>query len=274
MWIYKVPNSYFRFSIMEFHHYIIAIAAGFMAGIINTLAGSGSLFTLPVLLFLGLSPHHANGTNRVGILAQTLVGAITLYRRGNVKIGNDVYFIIPTVLGSILGAIIAVGIDEETLRITIGVVMLFLLVIILARYNELLRPADGELTRTKTVAAYPLLFVIGVYGGFIQLGVGIFTLAALLLVLNFTFRHANALKNIMNFFLTLPAFIIFAWNGHVVWEIGCVVAIGQTFGAWVAARYATQSATASTWIRRLLVVMTLITTLELFGVFDHLRESF
>ena len=259
---------------MELHQYIIAIVAGFMAGVINTLAGSGSLFTLPVLLFLGLSPHHANGTNRVGILAQTLVGAITLYRRGKVKLGNDVYYIIPTVLGSILGAIIAVGIDEESLRITIGVVMLLLLVVILSRYNELLRPADGELTLTKQVASYPLLFVIGVYGGFIQLGVGIFTLAALLLVLNFTFQHANALKNLMNFFLTLPAFVIFAWNGHIVWEIGIVIATGQTFGAWVAARYASENKSAEVWIRRLLILMTVFTILELFGLNDRLRGLF
>jgi len=257
---------------MEPYHYIIAISAGFFAGIINTLAGSGSLFTLPVLLFLGLSPHHANGTNRVGILAQTLVGAITLYKRGSVQIGNDFYYIIPTVLGSALGAFIAVGIPEEALRITIGIVMLMLLVVMLSRYNNLLRPADGELTAAKKVAAYPLLFVIGVYGGFIQLGVGIFTLAALLLVLNFTFQHANALKNIMNFFLTLPAFLIFAWNGHINWEIGGIIAIGQTTGAWVAARYAADNHRAAFWIRRLLIVMALFTTLELFGVFKWLKN--
>jgi uncharacterized protein len=259
---------------MEAYHYIIAIAAGFFAGIINTLAGSGSLFTLPMLLFLGLSPHHANGTNRVGILAQTFVGAITLYRRGSVKIGNDFYYIIPTVIGSACGALLAVGIDEEILRMTIGVVMLMLLIIILSRYNELLRPSDGILTPFKKTAAYPVLFVIGFYGGFIQLGVGIFTLAALLLVLNFTFQHANALKNIMNFFLTLPAFLIFAWNGQIDWMIGGTVAIGQTFGAWVAARYAADNQQAASWIRVLLVIMAFITTLELFGVFKWMKAFF
>jgi uncharacterized membrane protein YfcA len=82
-------------------------------------------------------------------------------------------------------------------------------------------------------------------------------------MLNLTFQHANALKNIMNFFLTLPAFLIFAWKGHIVWEVGAVVAIGQTIGAWVAARYATENKSASLWIRRLLVVMTLFTALKL-----------
>jgi len=208
----------------------------------------------------------ANGTNRVGILTQTFVGAITLYRKGNIKIGTDFYYIIPTVLGSALGAFVALEIPEATMRITIGVVMVIMLGVILFNYSDLLRPSDVPVSGIKQIAAYPLLFVIGVYGGFIQLGVGIFTLAALLLVLNFTFQHANALKNSMNFFLTLPAFLIFAWKGQIHWEIGAIIAIGQTTGAWVAARYAADNKSANIWIRRLLVIMTLFSALKLFNV--------
>ncbi|MFM7078888.1 MAG: sulfite exporter TauE/SafE family protein, partial [Bacteroidota bacterium] len=112
--------------------------------------------------------------------------------------------------------------------------------------------------------------VIGTYGGFIQLGVGIFTLAALVLYLNMTLKHANALKNMMNFFLTVPAFLIFAWKGQIVWEIGLVIAAGQAVGAFVAARYALNSSTAQIWIRRLLVVMMVTTAVKLFGLADWL----
>ncbi|MBL0341888.1 MAG: sulfite exporter TauE/SafE family protein [Bacteroidetes bacterium] len=251
---------------METWQYILAIAAGFVAGIINTLAGSGSLFTLPLLLFLGLPANLANGTNRVGILTQTLVGAITLYKKGTYKIGKDFYYIIPTVIGSALGAYIATTTPESILKITIGSAMLFLLVVLLINYTSLLREVDAPISTLKKYSASPLLFIIGIYGGFIQLGVGIFTLAALLLVLNLTFMHANALKNIMNFFLTIPAFLIFAYNDQINWKLGCVIAIGQTIGAWVAARYASESKNASIWIRRLLVVMTLVTALKLFEI--------
>ncbi len=216
---------------------------------------------------MGLTPHMANGTNRVGILAQTLVGAITLYRKGNVRIGNDFYYIIPTVVGSAIGAWIALEISNEAMRLSIGIIMLLLLGVLLFNYNDLVRPSDEPLTRKKIIIIYPLLFSIGIYGGFIQLGVGIFTLAALLLVLNMTFQHANALKNIMNFFLTLPAFLIFAWNGQIQWEIGIVIACGQTLGAWLAAKYASENSSATIWIRRLIVIMTLITALKLLNVF-------
>lgn len=259
-------HNYFIIATLESTDFVIAIAAGFLAGIVNTLAGSGSLITLPMFLFMGLTPHMANGTNRVGILTQTFTGALTLYRKGHIKMGKDAWYIIPTVTGSAAGAYIAVGIPDETMRFVIGIVMLLLLVLILFNYSDLLRPSEVPVTKAKQMAAYPLLFVIGIYGGFIQLGVGIFTLAAFLIVLNMTFQHANALKNILNFFLTLPAFLIFAINGQINWELGGVVAIGQTAGAWVAANYASENKNASLWIRRLLVVMTLLTALKLFRV--------
>lgn len=259
---------------MEPLHFVVAIVAGFLAGIINTLAGSGSLFTLPVLLFLGLSPHVANGTNRVGILLQTLVGAFTLYKRTRYKIGKDAFYIIPTVLGSIVGALIAVNIPENTLRTTIGIVMIVLLVIMGFNYNDLLRDKDAHLSKAQRWIAYPLLFAIGIYGGFIQLGVGIFTLTALVLVINLTFRHANALKNLMNFFLTLPAFLIFAFNNQIEWETGFTIAVGQATGAWFAARFAASHHLAGIWIRRLLIVMTVYTAYELLNVKTIVQNLF
>ncbi len=259
---------------MQPEYLAIAIAAGFMSGVINTLAGSGSVFTLPVLLFIGLPAHVANGTNRVGILLQTLVGCVMLYVKGGMRLKNDLKHILPTVMGSAFGAWLAVDIEKDYLELTIAIVMLALLVITLFRYSEMLRETDAPLSKLREIGGYPLLFVIGAYGGFIQLGVGIFTLAALVLFLNMTMKHANALKNMMNFFLTVPAFLIFAWNGQIVWEIGLVVAFGQAIGAFVAARYALKSDAAQIWIRRLLIVMMVVTSAKLFGFTDMLIALF
>lgn len=232
------------------------------------------MFTLPVLLFMGLPPHVANGTNRVGILLQTFVGSVMLYAKGGMRLRNDFKHILPTVLGSAFGAWLAVDIEKEYLELTIAVVMLVLLVVTLSRYSDMLRETDAPLSKLREIGGYPLLFIIGAYGGFIQLGVGIFTLAALVLFLNMTLKHANALKNMMNFFLTVPAFLIFAWNEQIVWEIGLVVAVGQAAGAFVAARYALQSDAAQIWIRRLLIVMMLVTSAKLFGLTEAVVELF
>jgi hypothetical protein len=251
---------------METVHYAVALAAGFAAGIINTLAGSGSIFTLPALLFLGLPPHIANGTNRVGILLQTLVGAVTLYRKGGFRFGRDIYYVLPVMAGSGLGAFIATGVDENALRTTIAVVMLLLLLILLFNYTGIIRKSDPNPSIKHQAVAFPLLFVVGFYGGFIQLGVGIFLLSVLLLLLKYTPSHGNAIKNSLNFFLTVPAFLVFAGKGHIQWETGLVVAAGQVTGAYLAARFATSYPQAPLWIRGLLIVMTAVTSLKLFGI--------
>jgi uncharacterized protein len=251
---------------LEPWHYFLAIIAGFVAGIINTLAGSGSLFTLPFLLFMGLPAQIANGTNRVGILLQTLVGASRLYRKSDNNLKHDLRYILPCAAGSAVGALIAVSISEDAMRITIGVVMLLLLLVMLSNYNSLLKENDQPIPAHRKNIGMLLLFIIGIYGGFIQLGVGIFLLSLLLLYLQFTFKHANALKNSINFFLTVPAFIIFAINDQVNWELGGILAIGQMSGAWVASGFAAENKQANLWIRRLLVAMTLFSALKLLHV--------
>ncbi len=215
---------------------------------------------------MGLPAQIANGTNRVGILLQTLVGASRLYRKSDNNLKQDLRYILPCAAGSAVGALIAVSISEDAMRITIGVVMLLLLFVLLSNYNSLLKENDQPIPAHRKNTGMLLLFIIGIYGGFIQLGVGIFLLSLLLLYLQFTFKHANALKNSINFFLTVPAFIIFAINDQINWELGGILAIGQMSGAWVASGFAAENKQANLWIRRLLVAMTLFSALKLLHV--------
>ena len=100
---------------MEWYVWVLTILGGFAAGFINTLAGSGSLITLPILIFLGLPANVANGTNRVGALLQTVVSVITFKRRGNFDLKGSQWLIFPAVLGSIPGALIAVDLNDDPL---------------------------------------------------------------------------------------------------------------------------------------------------------------
>jgi uncharacterized membrane protein YfcA len=248
---------------METNEILISLIAGFLAGVVNTLAGSGSLFTLPVLLFMGMPAHFANGTNRVGILTQTAVGAYVLRKRTGIKMKEDQWMILPVVAGSVAGALIAVEINEKALKYTIGGVMIILMVLTLMNYDKLLREHSETNHRPNNFLVAILLFAIGVYGGFIQAGVGILLLSLMLLLLRFNMNHANALKNLINFYITIPAFLIFAWHGHILWEIGLVIAVGQTSGAWIAARYAAGNKKAARWVRLLLLVMMAYSIFEL-----------
>ena len=144
--------------------------------------------------------------------------------------------------------------------------MLLMLIIIFFNFSNLLQNSlNGEPSAPGWVI-WMLLFVIGIYGGFIQLGIRIFLLSALILIINMSFNHANALKNLMNFFLTIPAFIIFAIHGQVKWEYGLILASGQMTGAWLAAKFSLEFKESGAWIRWLLILMTIITSIELLGV--------
>ncbi|MBM3421054.1 MAG: sulfite exporter TauE/SafE family protein, partial [Bacteroidetes bacterium] len=92
---------------MEWYIYLILVLAGIIAGFVNTLAGSGSLLTLPLLMFIGLPPTVANATNRIGVLVQSAVSSASFRHQKTFRFRESVWFVVPSVLGSILGAGIA-----------------------------------------------------------------------------------------------------------------------------------------------------------------------
>jgi uncharacterized membrane protein YfcA len=225
---------------------------GFIAGFINTLAGSGSLITLPVLILLGLPAGVANGTNRVGILIQNVVAVATFWRHGKYAGQKPTPLIIPSVLGAILGAQLAVNLDETLLRRTIAGLMLFMLLLVIMRPRRWLEIHEGE-----SVLPYPwrfvIFFAVGAYGGFIQAGVGFFLLAGLVLGSGYSLVGSNAIKNLIVFFFTIAAFAVFIWNDQVRWGPGLLLATGNAAGAWVAARMAI--ARGAAFVRWALIVI-------------------
>lgn len=212
------------------------IVAGFACGFINTLAGSGSLITLPLLIFLGLDANVANGTNRVAILLQNVVGVSSFKHEKLLSLKGAVILAIPAVLGSIIGAQIAVSIDEQTMRRVIGGLMVLMFFVILIRPKRWLQGREDLQDRRKSILALVTFFFIGMYGGFIQAGVGIFLLAGLVLGAGYDLVRANAVKVFIILVFTAFALIIFVANDQVRWTIGLILAIGNMLGAWVAVR--------------------------------------
>ncbi len=224
---------------MDGNHLLLAAVpiVGFAAGFINTLAGSGSLITLPVLILLGLPANVANGTNRVGVLVQNMVAVDTFRRHGALDPGSSLKLLVPTVLGSIAGAALAVDLDETVLRRTIGVLLLVMLAIMLARPARFIASREAPRPATPWVQM-PVFFAIGVYGGFIQAGVGFFLLAGYVLGAGVDIVRANVMKNLTVLVFTAAALAVFVANDQVDWGLGAALALGQAAGAWTAARMA------------------------------------
>jgi len=244
--------------------YLLAIVAGAAAGFINTLAGSGSLITLPMLIFLGLPANVANGTNRVGVLLQTVVATAGFQRRGVVDWPAGLILAIPATLGSIVGARIAVDIDEATFRIVIGVVMLIMLGVIILRPQRWLEGSPDVLLRRPGFLQVVIFFLIGVYGGFIQAGVGIFLLAGLVLGAGYDLVRANAIKSLIVLVFTVAALGVFLVNDQVNWGLGLLVAIGQMAGGWIGANFAVDK--GAVWVRRILIVVVAVAAVRLLGL--------
>jgi hypothetical protein len=256
--------------IVDWYSYPLLLVAGFVSGFVNTLAGSGSAVTLPVLIFLGLPAHIANGTNRVAIVLQNVSGVWTFRQRGALDLRGAMWLSVPAVLGSALGAQVSLRLDEATMRQVIGVVMLMMCVIILLRPSRWLHGAVESMATHPNWKHMLLFFLIGMYGGFIQVGVGIFLLAGLVLGIGYDVVRANAVKVAVVLAFTLVALAVFVLNGRVQWREGLILAVGSMAGAWVGARFAVEK--GALWVRRLLIAIVLFSAAHLLGVSELLAR--
>ncbi|MCP4421505.1 MAG: sulfite exporter TauE/SafE family protein [Chloroflexi bacterium] len=255
---------------MTWYIYLAVLAAGFAAGFINTLAGSGSLITLPLLIFLGIPATVANGTNRVGVLFQNIVSVASFRRQQVLDVRGGLILSLPAIIGSIIGANIAVGLDETLMRQAIGVLMVIMLGIILLRPKRWLQGELEKMEKRPSFLQLVIFFFIGMYGGFLQAGVGIFLLAGLVLGIGYDLVRANAVKVLIVLAFTISALIVFMLNDQVLWGMGLLLAVGNSLGAWAAARMAVER--GANFVRWLLIGVVTISAANLLGVFHWIGQ--
>jgi hypothetical protein len=208
------------------------LAGGLFAGVVNTLAGGGSLLTVPLLVLLGLPGSVANGTNRVGVLIQSLVATSRFHQSGRLELRALLPVLAPVLAGSLLGASAISRVADATFERLFGVVMLLLLVPTLRRTRSTL-PGPG-FGRAGSALVF---FGLGVYGGAIQAGVGI-PLVFALVHAGHELVRANALKVAVIASLTATAIPVFALGGQIDWPPALVLGAGFAVGAELGVRLA------------------------------------
>lgn len=212
----------------------LLVGGGLLAGVVNTLAGGGSLLTVPLLVMVGLPGTLANGTNRVGILIQNGVASWGFWAQGVGDLRRSLPVILPVAAGAVVGAAVASRLPDAVFERAFGVVMLLLLVPILRGVRQ---------PRAAPTADHPgwlraLVFVaIGLYGGAFQAGVGLLLIAALSFG-GIDLVRANSIKVMVNFCFTLLAVPIFIAAGQVSWPEALVLGIGFAAGGALGARLA------------------------------------
>lgn len=231
--------------------YPLLVLAGFAAGFINTLAGAGSVISLFVLNLAGLPLDVANGTNRVAIFCQTGLAVGRFKKQGRLEIRPHLGIILPAVAGGILGALLAGQVSSLVLRRSIGVCMALTLIPLLLNPTRWLQGSAQQEHKKAGPVQMISFFLIGIYGGYVQLGVGVFLLTALVLAAGLDLVRGNAVKVLIAFCYIIPALAIFVMNDLVRWDLGLTLAAGNMLGAWTATHEAAKR--GAPFIRRLLI---------------------
>ncbi|MDO6516937.1 sulfite exporter TauE/SafE family protein [Zobellia uliginosa] len=245
----------------EWYHYALLIGVGFVVGFINTVAGGGSLLTLPVLIFLGLPPAIANGTNRVAVVVQTALATAGFKSKGVSTYPFNAYLGVAAFLGAIIGAYIAVDIKGETFNRILAAIMLVVVLIIIFKPDVRISDFEEKLSGKPFYIAIIAFFFFGIYGGFINAGLGFIIILFLHYVNHMTLVRANATKVAVVFIYTLSALAVFVLNDKVNWKIGLILAIGNGSGAWVASRFSVKRGDG--FIKGFLVVMVVAMSIKL-----------
>ncbi len=209
----------------------ILATAGVLATIVNVLAGGGGMIVLPALMALGLPADVANGTYRLGVVTQSIAGTAALSRAGKLETTSIVPILIPTISGAVVGALLATWIPRELLKPILLVTMIIMAALIAFRRQTLIPDEGPSLSPSEAPRSIIGLFFAGVYGGFIQAGVGFLLLGVLVGTLRHDLVTANALKLVVTLAFGTVALGIFVWAGLVSWAPAIVLAIASVIGA-------------------------------------------
>ena len=252
---------------LAWYQYAIAIAGGLFAGIINTLAGSGSAITLSLLTeVMGLPGNMANGSNRIGIVGQGAVSSFSFYKNGKLNIKENRLLLVTVFIGAIVGVWVATQVSNEQFMAIFKYVMIVIFVVVLVRPKRWLIQTDVNY-KIPIWLALPLYLALGFYGGFIQMGMGVFFLIVTVLIARKSIIDSNALKSFCVLLYSVAVLAIFHFKGLVNWQVGGILAIGQVTGGYLAAEFASKYKHADVWAYRLLVIIVIVIILRLFGMF-------
>ena len=259
---------------MEWWIALIGFFGGLVAGVMNTLAGFGSIITLSILMeLMGLPANVANGTNRLNTVFAGITATATFIKNDKLDIFRGRWYLIFTSLGAFIGVYLALIVSNEQFKIIFKFLIVVLFLILLLNPKKLLKEYAGEYN-LRLYILIPVFLLIGIYGGFIQMGMGVFFIVAIALLGRYNLVEGNALKAFIVLAYSIIALVIFWWNGLVDIKAGIAITVGQMLGAWLTARFASKYKNANIWAYRVLLIIVIFVILYYFGIFALLAKLF
>ncbi len=238
----------------------LLFVVGIVAGILNVLAGGGSLLTLPLLIFMGLPSAVANGTNRIAIFCQNIFAIRGFSKRGVMPLQLALLCTPTALLGSWVGANLAIDIDDQMFKRVLALIMIGVLIFTAIDPMKRFRQEHVQYGWGRKLLIAISFFGVGIYGGFVQAGVGFLIITALL-VHGLDLVEINALKVLVIFAYTFVALGVFIYHGQVDYSLGFALAAGNSVGGMIGPKLAVDK--GHDWIKKVVTVTVLIFALKL-----------
>ena len=219
---------------MTYDVILMLLISGIVVGIINTLAGGGTVITMTMFMVLGLPITVANGTNRIAVVMQNLAATITFIRKRLFNLKSGLLLAVPVIIGNIGGSLLATHINDTIFRICFGVVLFLILLYMI--FDNHKRIESKEAVKIRPMHYFWFL-LIGFYGGYIYIGLGYLILAISLWSMKLDIVTANILKGIVLCVAMPFSMVVFMINGQVDYWFGLIHGAGHMIGAWIASHY-------------------------------------
>ncbi len=218
---------------------VAIVAAGMAAGTINTVVGSGTLVTFPVLLGFGYAPVTANVSNTIGLVPGSLSGAYGYRAELSGQRERIVSYGLASVAGGLLGAIALLALPAAAFKAIVPffIALALVLVVLQPRLAVRLAAHRGAGSTTARRVSHAAVFASGVYGGYFGAAQGILLLAILGLALPDGLQRINGLKNVLAMTVNLVAGVVFILASRVAWAPALLIMIGAVVGGQIGARY-------------------------------------
>lgn len=223
---------------INYTYLILLSLGGVTAGFMNVLAGGGSMLTIPMMLLMNLPGAVANGTNRIAILAQNITASITFFRSKSSNLKLSITLSLCAIPGAIIGAYYGAQLNGLAFNRVIAIIMLLGLISMLFDNTNYSKPqpvTEPEQCLRNRIGHF-LMFFVGIFGGFIQIGVGLILMPLLYKVMRLDLVAVNSHKVFIVMCYTVVSLAIFASTVEIAWILGLALAIGNSIGGWLGAK--------------------------------------
>ena len=240
----------------------LLVVAFFFTAVVSVVTGGTSLITVPVMMQCGMNPHVAVATNMLALIFLSLGGTVPYIKGHAIPRKRLPALTGLTLAGSTLGAFLLLAVPSKDMPIIVALAMLVVLVFSLVKRDVGVSEAPDSSSQSLEMAGYTATFALGVYGGFFSGGYVALLTAAYVFFFRMTFAEAVAVTKVLNFFSSLIATSIFAWQGIIDWRLGFLLGAVSFAGAVLGATFARRM--SDLWLRRVFLTVVVVLTAKLF----------